>query len=50
MDSFVAARVARFEMTIAEERAHSSLGHRVWFYLVDPADDFAKIPNSDVPE
>ena len=50
IDNWVLPRVARTEITIAEERSHASLGRRFWFYVVDPAQDFAKIPNSDVPE
>lgn len=50
IDNWVLPRVARAEIFIAEERSRASLGRRFWFYVVDPAQDFAKIPNSDVPE
>jgi hypothetical protein len=50
IDSWVSPRVARSEITIRQERSHASLGRRFWFYVVDPTLDFAKVPNSDVPE
>jgi hypothetical protein len=50
IDNWVSPRVARSQISIREERSHRSLGRKFWFYAVDPANDFAKIPNSDVPE
>jgi hypothetical protein len=50
IDSWVSLRVARSEIIISDERSHASLGHRFWFYTVDPTHAFAKIPNSDAPQ
>ena len=51
IDYWVSPRVSRHEIHIAEERSHASLGdRRFWFYVVDPTRDFAKVPNSDVPD
>lgn len=50
IDSFVSPRVTRSQIIIADERSHSSLGRRIYFYLVDPSHDFAKVAGSDVAE
>jgi hypothetical protein len=50
IDSWISLQVARSEIIISDERPHASLGRRFWFYTVDPAHDFAKIPNSDVSQ
>jgi hypothetical protein len=50
IDNWVLPRVPRAEISIADERSHASLGRRFWFYVVDPAERFAKVPNSDVSE
>jgi hypothetical protein len=47
IDSWVLPRVRRSEIVIEDERSPDALGNRIWFYRVDPAHDFAKVPNSE---
>jgi hypothetical protein len=47
IDYWVEARIRRSEIVIQDERSPDTLGRRIWFYQVDPAQDFAKVPNSE---
>lgn len=45
IDSFLQVKIPRNELTIADERPHSSLtSHQLYFYLVDPRQNFRKVP------
>ena len=50
IDSYLLPRVPRSESVIADERPRASLGRANYFYLVDPARDFRKIEESELPK
>lgn len=43
IDSFLIPKVPRGELTIQDERKRSDLGKRLYFYEVDPKQNFRKI-------
>jgi hypothetical protein len=47
VDSFITPRIPRNELTISDERSRSTLGRQLYFYQVDPRQDFRKIPDTD---
>ena len=46
VDNFVTPRVPRDQITVPDERRHSDLGwSQFYFYLVDPRQNFRKVPD-----
>jgi hypothetical protein len=43
VDSFFMPKIPRSELTVPDERPRAELGRRLYFYLVDPRQDFRKV-------